>query len=157
MTTAFETPAGLRASFDALLAGLPRTLRVYDTDPDALDLDQPERHAALRAVCLAGGGRRIELLLDSVDGLARGYPRLMRLLRDMGHVLEIRQADPDLPRPDQAFVVADRRSVLLRPDKHGLRGRATLDDVATAVRLDQTFDAMWQRAPLTVGATTLGL
>lgn len=157
MTDGFDTPSGLRVAFDALVAGMPRELRLYDADPGGYDLDQPARHAALRALCLAGGGRRVELLLDTVDTLVRDHPRLMRLVRDMGHVLDIRVADADLPRPDEAFVLADRRTVLLRPDKHGLRGTGPREDPATAARLNQAFDAIWQRASVRVGATTLGL
>lgn len=157
MSDGFDTPSGLRAAFDALVAGTPRELRIYDADSAALDLEQPARHAALRTLCLAGGGRRIEVLFDSVDTLVRDTPCLMRLVRDMGHVLEIRQADADLPRPDQAFVLADRKVVLLRPDKHGLRGSGPREDAATAARLTQAFDAIWQRSSVRVGATTLGL
>ncbi len=57
----FDTPSELHAAFDALLAGTQRQLRLYDHDLRWLDLDAAPRHAALRALCVAGGGRRIEL------------------------------------------------------------------------------------------------
>lgn len=153
----FETPSELRTAFDTLLAGVPRQLRLYDHDLGAYDLDDPARHATLRAACLAGGGHRVELLLDSIDHVARDHPRLMHLVRDFGHVLEIRQADPVLPRPDHAFVLADRRGVLLRADKHALRGTLHPDDTLRATQLNQEFEAIWQRSPASVAATTLGL
>ena len=153
----FETPAEFRDAFDALLAGTRRQLRLYDRDLDLLQIDHPPRHAALRTSCVAGGGRRIELLFDDVSRVARDHPRLMQLVRDFGHVLEIRQADPDAPRPDQAFVLADRHGVLLRADKGAVHGALHADDPARATELNHAFEAMWQRAPAQVSATTLGL
>jgi hypothetical protein len=152
-----ETPAEFRAAFDALLAGAHRQLRLYDHDLSLLDLDHAPRHATLRALCVAGGGRRIELLLDDINCVARDHPRLMQLVRDFGHVLEIRLADPDAPRPEQAFALADRNGVLLRTDKAAARGTLDLDDARDAVLLNQEFEGMWQRSPASVSATTLGL
>jgi hypothetical protein len=153
----FDTPSELYAAFDALLAGTQRQLRLYDHDLRWLDLDAAPRHGALRALCVAGGGRRIELLLDDISRVARDHPRLMLLLRDFGHVIEIRQADPDAPRPDQAFALADRQGVLLRPDKATVRGTLHPADPGRVAALHQDFEGMWQRAPAGVSATTLGL
>src|SRR5512143_62660 len=153
----FETPSELRAAFDTLLAGTHRHLRVYDHDLTLLDIDDAPRLAALRALCVAGGGRRIELLLDDISHVARDHPRLIQLVRDFGHVLEIRHAAPDAPRPDQAFALADRHGVLLRADKAAVPGALHPDDPARAAELNHSFEAMWQRAPAQVSATTLGL
>ena len=153
----FETPVEFRAAFDALLAATHRQLRLYDHDLSLLDIDDASRLAALRALCVAGGGRRIEILLDDIGRVARDHPRLMLLLRDFGHVLEIRQADPDAPRPDQAFVLADRHGILMRADKAAVRGALHEDDPARATALDHSFEEMWQRAPASVSASTLGL
>jgi hypothetical protein len=152
-----ETPTELRAAFDALLAGTHRQLRVYDHDLSLLEIDHAPRHAALRALCVAGGGRRIELLLDDISLVALRHPALMQLVRDFGHILEIRQADPNASRPDQAFVLADRHGVLLRADKTAARGTLHMDDARDAVLLNQDFEGMWQRSPAGVSATTLGL
>jgi hypothetical protein len=154
---ACETSNALRAALDTLLASAPHQLRLYDHDLSLFDLDHPARHATLRALCVAGGGRRIEILLDHIQHVARDDPRLLHLLRDFGHIIEIRQADPTAPRPDQAFVLADRHGVLLRADKSALNGTLHLDDTHTAMPLLQSFAAMWQRSQARVTATTLGL
>lgn len=157
MKSSFETPAEFRAAFDTLLTGTPRQLRLYDHDLDLLDIDHQPRHASLRALCVVGGGRRIELLLDDISRVARDHPRLMQLVRDFSHVIEIRQADPNIPRPDPAFVLADRHGVLVRVDKAAVHGTLHPDDPASATPLHQSFEGMWQRAPASVTATTLGL
>ena len=155
--TPFETPAEFRAAFDTLLGSTQRQLRLYDHDPGLLEIDHQPRHASLRALCVAGGGRRIELLLDNIHHVARDCPRLMQLVRDFAHVIEIRQADPNMPRPDQAFALADRHAVLVRADKAALRGTLHPDDAHTATLLNRAFEEMWQRAQAGVTATTLGL
>jgi hypothetical protein len=151
----FETPSEFRDAFDTLLTGTQRQLRLYDHDLGLLDIDQPVRLAALRALCVAH--HRVELLLDDISRVAREHPRLMLLLRDFGHVFEIRQADPDAPRPDQAFVLADRHGVLLRADKAAVHCALHEDDPARATELNHSFEEMWQRAPAQVSATMLGL
>ncbi len=153
----FATPTELRAAFDALLASTVRQLRLYDHDLSLFEIDKPARHATLRALCVAGGGHRIEILLDDIQHVARDCPRLLPLLRDFGHVIEIRQADAAAPRPDQAFALADRHGVLLRADKAALHGTLHLDDAHAAMPLLQSFEAMWQRSQAQVTATTLGL
>jgi hypothetical protein len=153
----FDTPAELRAAFDALLAATHRQLRLYDHDLGLYELEDAPRHAALRAFCVAGGGRTLELLLDDIGRVARDHPRLMQLVRDFGHVLAIRQADANAPRPDQAFVLGDRGGVLLRADKSVVHGTCHPDDPARAAPLQQEFESMWQRSPSQLSATTLGL
>jgi hypothetical protein len=153
----FETPAEFRDAFDTLLAATHRQLRLYDHDLSLLEIDHTPRHAILRALCVAGGGRRIELLLDDISQVARRHPRLMQLVRDFGHVLEIRQADPDAPRPEHAFALADREGVLLRTDKAATHGTLRQNDARDVVVLNQEFEGMWQRSPAGVSATTLGL
>ncbi len=152
-----ETPAEFRTAFDFLLERTQRQMRLYDHDLSLFEIDHLPRHNCLRALCVAAGGRRIELLLDETGEVARDHPRLMQLVRDFGHVLEIRQADPELARPDKAFILADRNAILVRADKVVLRGILHLDDVPAATLLNQEFDAMWQRSQSRVTATPLGL
>ncbi len=154
---AIETLAEFRAAVDSLLPRTHRVLRLYDRDLSLFDPDHLSRHEALRALCVAGGGRRIEFLLDDVERVALACPRLMTLLRDFGHVIEIRAADPAAPRPDQAFVLADRLGVLLRADKAAPRATLHLEDARAAAPLHQDFEAMWQRSQRHLSATTLGL
>lgn len=151
------TPSECRAAFDTLLARAPRELRLTDRDLELWQLDDATRHAALRALCVAGGGRRIECLLDDTRDVARKHPRLMQLVRDFSHVLVIRQVDPDTPRPDHACVLANRHDVLLRADKNAPNGTLHLDDPARAAALNQDFESRWQRAQAPLSATTLGL
>lgn len=153
----FVTPSECRAAFDAVLARAPRELRLYDRDLDLWQLDDATRHAALRALCVAGGGRRIECLLDDTTHVARTLPRLMQLIRDFSHVLVVRQADPHAPRPDHACVLANRHDVVFRADKNAPQGALHLDDPARAIALHQAFEAQWQRAQAPLSATTLGL
>ena len=153
----FDTAVAYQAAFDTLLGAAGRQLCLYERTLDDLHLEDPARHAALRASCTGGGGRRLDILLDETDTLRIRHPRLIGLLRDFGHVLSIRQTDAEASRPDHGFAIADRRGVLKRFDKQSLRGSLDLDDPRAALLLQQEFDALWERAPVFVSATTLGL
>jgi len=155
--SSFATPSECRAAFDTLLARVPRDLCLYDRDLTLWQLDDATRHAALRALCVAGGRHRIECLLDDTGLVARRLPKLMQLIRDFSHVLVIRQIDPDTPRPDHACVLANGHDVLFRTDKATPQGTLQLDEPARAIALYQDFKSMWQRAGAPLSATTLGL
>ena len=153
----FDTVTEGRAAFDTLFATTQRELVMYDQDLDGYALDELARHTALRAFCVAGEGRRIMLLLDNVQRVVSHHPRLMQLVREFGHVLEIRLCNTDIPLPEQAFVISDHAGVLRRVDKSVTRGSMTLHDPLTARQLRQEFATHWQRGLAQVSATTLGL
>jgi len=130
----FETPSEFRAAFDALLASTLRQLRLYDHDLSLLEIDHLPRHTALRTLCVAGGGRRVELLLDDISRVTRDQPRLMQLVRDFSHVLEIRQADPDAPRPIRRLFWPTVTACCCAPTRRQCTARCTWTMRATAWR-----------------------
>ncbi len=157
MSITFQTPAEYQAALDTLIASARWRIRIYDHSLKDSGLDSRTRYEVLRAFCMAGGGRRIEILLDETDWVERHCPLLMQLLRDFSHVLEIRQAEAGSERPESGFALANREIVLIRADKAALRGVFDLSDPARAALLHQQFDHLWERAPTTVSASKLGL
>jgi hypothetical protein len=153
----FATATEYQAAFDRLIAAAHRRIRIHDRNLADGDFNTVARHDSLRAFCVAGGGRRIEILLDETDTVQHHCPRLMQLLRDFGHVIEIRQTEPGSERPEHGFALADRHAVLRRHNKDDLRGSLDLDNTHDAVLLHDLFDSLWERAPVVVPATTLGL
>ncbi len=153
----FHTPTEYQAALDQLIAAAHHRLRIHDRDLQAGDFNSSERYERLRGFCLAGGARRIEILLDDIAYVQKQCPRLMTLLRDFSHVVEIRQTEADSERPTCSFALADRSAWLKRLDKDALSGQFDLDDAASAALLHQQFDQLWQRSIASVSATTLGL
>lgn len=153
----FHTLADYHTALDALLAEAQWRLRFYDATLEKSGFNTVLRYEQLRAFCLGNPQRRIEILLDDPTHLKTHSPRLMNLLRDFSHVIEIRQTESDSERPAYSFVLADRSVWLKRFDKYAVLGLWANDDAASAVLLHQQFEQLWQRAMPNVSASTLGL
>ena len=154
--TEFHTRDEYQAAFDRLIEVARLRICIYDSTLEKAGFDTPARHQRLREFCLAGVTRRIEILLDDTAYLQQQCPRLMTLLRDFSHVIEIRQTEVDSERPAYSFALADRNTWLKCFEKNAVTGQLALDDAISTVLLQQ-FDQLWQRAPASVSATTLGL
>lgn len=153
----FHTHADYLAALDALIAEAQWRLRFYDATLEQSGFNAAARYAQLRAFCLGNPQRRIEMLLDDPTHVQTHCPRLMHLLRDFSHVVEIRQTESEIPRPAYGFALADHSSWLRRFDKDALPGLWSRDDAAGAVLLHQEFEQLWQRAIPNVSVSTLGL
>ena len=153
----FHTYPEYQIALDQLMATAEHSIRIYDRDLQAGDFNSKARYERLHDFCLAGGARRIEILLDDTAYVQNRCPRLMTLLRDFSHVIEIRQIEPDSERPDYGFALGDRSAVLKRFDMDAMHGQFDPDDAANAAMLHQQFDLLWQRAAGSVSTTTLGL
>ena len=153
----FHTLADYQTALDALIAEAQWRLRFYDATLEKGGLNAAARYQQLRAFCLGNPQRRIEILLDDPTHVQTQCPRLMSLLRDFSHIIEIRQTESDSERPAHGFALADRSAWLKRFDKDALPGLWARDDAAGAVLLHQAFEQLWQRATPNVSASTLGL
>lgn len=153
----FRTLAEYQDALEQLIASAQWRLRFYDTTLETAGLNETARYQQLRAFCLGNPQRRIEILLDDPTHVQTHCPRLMNLLRDFSHVLEIRQTESESERPAYAFALADRGGWLKCFDKNALPGEWSSDDAASAVLLHQEFEPLWQRGIPNVSVSTLGL
>lgn len=153
----FRTYTDYRTALDQVIAAAQWRLRVYDATLERVGWNEATRYQQLRTFCLGNSQRRIEILLDDSAYVQTHCPRLMSLLRDFSHVLEIRQTDAESERPAHAFALADRSVWLKCFDKNAPPGEWSSDDVSGAVLLHQEFEPLWQRAIPNVSVSTLGL
>lgn len=153
----FHTHADYLTALDALIAEAQWRLRFYDATLDKSGLNTVARCQHLRAFCLGSPQRQLEILLDDPALVQTRCPRLMSLLRDFSHIVEIRQTESDSERPAYGFALADRSVWLKRFDKDAEPGQWARDDAAGAVLLHQEFEQLWQRAIPNVSVSTLGL
>ena len=153
----FHTLADYQAALYQLIAEAQWRLRFYDATLEKGGFNAAVRYQHLRAFCLGNPQRRIEILLDDPAHVQTRCPRLMSLLRDFSHIVEIRQTESDSERPAYGFALADRSVWLRRFDKDALPGQWARDDAAGAVLLHQEFEQLWHRATPNVSVSTLGL
>lgn len=155
--TEFHTLADYQTALDALIAEAKWRLRFYDATLEKSGFNTALRYEQLRAFCLGNPQRRIEILLDDPTHVQTHCPRLMNLLRDLSHVIEIRQAEGETECPAYGFALADGSGWLKRFDKDAVPGLWVRHDAAGAILLHQQFEQLWQRGIPNVSASTLGL
>lgn len=153
----FQTSSEYQTALDQVFAAARQRIRLYDATLDKGGFNGKARYETLRDFCLAGNRRRVEILLDDPAYLQQHCARLMALLRDFPHIIEVRQVDTDSGPPDVSFVLADRSVWLKRFDKAAYPGQLDPDDARSAALLHQQFDHLWQRAVASVSVTPLGL
>jgi len=153
----FHTLTEYQHALDELIAQAHARLRFYDATLENSGFNSAKPYARLRDFCLGGWPRRIEMLVDDPAYLQKHCPRVMHLLRDFSHVLEIRQCDDAAMRPEHAFALADCAGWLRRFDKHALVGQWAANDASGATTLNREFELLWQRAIPSVSFSTLGL
>jgi hypothetical protein len=159
MTSAerLETLIEYRQAFDRVLAATRQHLRIYDQDLRELALDTPQRIDALRNLCLSGPSRRIEILLRDWATVRDRQPRLMGLLQNFSHVLEIRQEGTVVEAPMEAYVLGDDRVILTRPHRDSAASLLHFEDPLSCRAHIQTFSQLWQRSEGPLAAHPLGL
>ena len=155
--TEFNTRADYQTALAALISEAQLRLRFYDATLKKGGFNTATRYEQLRLFCLGSPQRRIDIMLDDPAHVITQCPRLMNLLRDFSHVVEIRQTDGDSERPAYGFALADRNAWLKHSDKNFVPGLWARNDAAGAVLLHQQFELLWQRAIPNVSASTLGL
>ncbi|MGA7178718.1 MAG: hypothetical protein WBX11_03890 [Thiobacillaceae bacterium] len=153
----FDTPGEYRQALDRLLAASLRHLRIYDQNLVELALDTPQRIEALRQFCLSGSARRIEILLRDWAPVQDRQPRIMALLQQFSHVLEIRREEEINEPAMESFVIGDDRLILVRPHRDSWRSQLHLEDPLVAGAHIQNFDQLWQRAEGPLASRALGL
>jgi len=153
----FETPGEYRQAFDRLLSLSQRQLRIYDQDLLELALDSPRRIEALRQLCLSGSPQRIEILLRDWSTVRDRQPRLMGLLQQFSHVMEIRREEEISEPAMESFVIGDDRLILVRPHRDSWRSLLHLEDPLSARAHMQNFDQLWQRSEGPLAVRQMGL
>lgn len=146
MIEPFDSEAGYRAAIDATLRAARRELRIFDGDLARMDLDDPARNALLASFLGGEPGRRLHIALHDADPLHKRHPRLLKLIRDHGHQIEIRQTPDHLRQLTDRFVLADESHGAIRFHTDHARGKWVVDDNVEIHPLWQRFDDLWEES-----------
>lgn len=157
MTTSFDSEAGYRDAIDAALAAAREEIRILDKDLIRMEIEQPARVETLTAFLAGNRDRRLRLLLHDSGPLERRSPRLLSLLRQFGHAIEVRQIPEHYRHLQECQVLADRRHGTLRFHADHPRGNLLLDAPEDIHPWWQRFDDLWEQSQPCAPATTLGI
>ncbi len=144
------------AAIDTLLAREGRTLRIFDKQFGAA-FGSSERSAALRRLLRAPSAARVQIVLHDASNLQRDCPRLIDLLRQFSHAIEIHETEPQAKAAYDPFAVLDNRDYVHRFHYDGPRGLLGLNDAQGALVFVQRFAEIWEASTPAISGTTLGL
>jgi hypothetical protein len=153
----FDTLAEYRLAIDRALLAARRTIRMFDRNLEDAGFNDLARHAGLRAFLLSGRDRRLDLVLHDVDYVQRYCPRLMTLLRQFSHAVNIHQTTAEARGVYDGILVVDEAHYVHRFHFDHPRGDWVLNDLAQTQPLLRRLESVWEASAAAVSATTLGL
>jgi hypothetical protein len=140
----FDQPELARAHALAMLQQARRSLCIYSADLEPWLYHHSSIQEACTRFLLASPKNRLRILAKDLGRAVKQGHRLLGLARRLPSNLQIRKLHPDHPGEEVAFLLADDRGLLLRPDPAQCAGYALYQDPAR-VRLRQAqFDQAWQ-------------
>ncbi len=142
---------------DALCALAAKSLCLFDKTFEHSGLDSEARYGTLRALLLGSANSTLLVLAHDTDYLTRRCPRVMMLLRQFSHKMQIKRTPKHLRHISEPFAVADERHYVRRFHFDDTRGIFAQDDPEGALALHDRFQEIWTESHPTIAATTLGL
>jgi len=115
-------------------------LLVFDRDLRDGDWNSPRRFEALRTFFLTHRASRLQIIVHETGFIEGHLPRLLLLLRDFSHRMQILRTVSDGRNAWDAFAIVDGRHVLHRFHQNLLRGELSLDAEAKARELRERYD-----------------
>lgn len=140
----FSKPDQARAHALALMQQARRSLCIYSQDLEPWLYHHNSVQQACSAFLLANPKNRLRILVKDLGHAIKDGSRLISLSRRLSSNLLIRKLNPDYPIEDTAYLLADDRGILLRPEAGQFAGYASYQD-AGRVRLRQAqFNQAWE-------------
>ena len=142
-------------ALDELIAKSERTLDVFDHSLALQDWGSRARCEALKVAIME---RRVHVRMLIVDThiVSAELPRLMQMLKTLGHQMSI-MAAPEGAFPASNFVVADQQHLLFRPNSVQSSGSLYFHNSYKSMGYAHTFQVIWQQSSRQVFPEAFGL
>lgn len=144
-----------QVAIDRLLAEPASQILIFDHNLVHLQLDTPERIAALGAYLQ--GGAHIRIVVRDASRVREQHPRLFRLLNDFAHCFSIREAPAHLSHLRDALLLLDNKNALIRFEQDLARSKLLLDEMEEIRPYRQRFDEIWAENGTAIHASATGL
>jgi hypothetical protein len=145
------------AAIDTVCGLAHRSLVVFEKDFENLGFDSVARYDILHHFLLFNPQAQVKLLAHDTQGISRYCPRLIMLLRQFGHSVNIHQTPKSLRHISEPFTVADELAFVRRFHFNDSRGILAVNDAANARQLNARFQEMWTASQPSVFADATGL
>jgi uncharacterized protein YjiS (DUF1127 family) len=151
----FTTRAEFVQHLASCLARAQHTLQLFDPDFAIWELGSSASDALLRRFLKDGG--RLQLVAHDGRHMEREAPRFLRLLKDYGHLIEVRRTSQQLRQLTDSFCIADQRDIVRRFHSDHFRGEAVFDSPADTQTSLERFLTIWLESGPGLYANSTGL
>lgn len=155
--TLFDGVIDYIAALDTVCASARHSLNIFEQDFSDIGFNSEARYEALRHFLLGSTNNRLRLLAHDPQHLVRFCPRMMMLLREFSHSMEIFQTPAHMKGVTEPFAVADNANFVRRYHFDDARGLLAKNDPEGARLLNSRFQEMWQASHPGATPTRLGL
>ncbi|MDH4873769.1 histone acetyltransferase HPA2 [Pseudomonas sp. BN515] len=139
----FSTLEDARAHALALMQQARRRLCLYSPDLEPWLYHNSAIQQACTRLLVSDPKCQLRILVRDLSRAVKEGHRLLSLSRRLSSNFQIRRINPDHPSEDLAYLIADDRGLLVRPEPEQLAGYALYNDPGRT-RLQQTrFDQAW--------------
>ncbi len=149
--------AEFAASLDEVIGLTERSLRIFDPTLAGYGFNTAARDEQLRTFLLKRRSNRVMIAVHDTSAITQGAPRLMRLLRQFSHAIEIHQTNDAIRNLEDVLVISDDLHCVRRPHHAHPKGVVYVDDPVETREWLNRFNAIWEQSTPAVSATTIGL
>lgn len=153
----FDTLNAYHAALDQVIQRAERNLNIFDSSLADSGYNSPQRFRLLRNFLLARRNNRLVIILHETDYLSKYCPRIMSLLTQFSHAIDIRQTREQAKQISDTFVLADGRHYVHRFHYDHPKCQLALDDIQGCASFVQRFNELEKSSDAALPPTTLGL
>lgn len=153
----FDTRNTYETAINRVIQSAVKNVCVFDFNLADSGYNTPQRFQLLRDFLRLGSTNRLTIILHETDYLTKYCPRMMNLLSQFSHAMQIKPAGKQSKQLQDGFVVADSRHCVHRFHYDHFRGQMALDDYALCIPFAQQFAEVDKNAENAISTTTLGL
>jgi hypothetical protein len=155
--TTFDGVADYIAALDTVCSAAQHSLNIFEKDFSDIGFNSEARYDALRHYLLLSTNNRLQILAHDPQHLIRFCPRMMMLLKEFSHSMEIFQTPPHMHSVTEPFAVADNHHYVRRYHFDDTRGLLAKNDPEGARELNSRFHEIWSASHSGATPSRLGL
>lgn len=156
-TTLYNSWGEFRNSLEQVLSLTEQNLCIFDADLAQLGLNQISTIQHLQRLLAGNPSARIRIALKQTEHLHRDHPRLIQLLKQHSHAVQVQQTHESLAPLRDTIVIADGVHGVIRFDQDHRRSKLILASKQDVAPYLQRFEDIWLEGGDPFSPTLLGL
>ncbi|MDO8893009.1 MAG: hypothetical protein Q8K43_06720 [Sulfurimicrobium sp.] len=152
-----EGPLEYEQAIDTIIRQASHQLRIFDYDLRNQGYNSPQRFELLQNFLLANRTNQVTIVLHDTRYLASECPRMVNLIRQFSHAINVYQTTAEARVASDPFIIADDAHFLHRFHYEHPRAALSLHDKEAALDLIRRFNEIMELSEPAAPATTLGL